>query len=471
MGNKYNLAGGIRLSDQTGITTRADALATFLVNSTFSVLTNDSISCITLVATLNLEPEFSPFRIVRSNGFDKPITKLLLKIFITANQQDWQEIQGRGQYNGVEITSITNFKKEIDIQREIYHKSFLSESSMLEGMCPHIINWHHCTPNGGTVQYFGSLNGLSTDEQEAVNEILNGAADVAGRQISYIAMEFMDGYQVANNFFPENTAYQKLPETASENFLLELLQYEFHRLNTYGYIHGDAHLGNVMINADYDYMLDEDKGRALIIDFGRTVKRPEPYDYTTIDNQLERFRNEQLIAPAFLIDIGKFISLSTRKRNNMHQFFYPQFGNYLQNNGHNNNGTYQEIYEILLGIISEPSGQEVYNILGGATIEIENRPVTVTENNKSNTNQQNTKTPFDDVPFDVFKSNLKAMFDDKANGEIKGELFASKKKGGKRFKTKRNKEKKPRSTKKPRNTKKPRKTKKPRSTKKARKKI
>ena len=64
--NLQQFKGGIRLSDDYARTDPSVALEHFMENSTFDILTNDSISCITLVATLD-DTRTSPFLSVRSN--------------------------------------------------------------------------------------------------------------------------------------------------------------------------------------------------------------------------------------------------------------------------------------------------------------------------------------------------------------------------------------------------------------------
>lgn len=450
------MKGGVRLA--AGYTDRNEALAFFLGNSTFSVLTNNSISCITLV--VSLDPGVSsPYQVLRRNNFDARVDKILLKIFITANQPGWFPIEGRGpfrddapkdpeeedpeeedpeeeepeeedpeeeeepvEYFGIEITSKDMFLNEINIQRDVYRKSFLSEASFLEPMCPHIFNYHHCSQNGSTVQTFSSLNGLNPNEQADLNKILQGGS-IDDNQISFIAMEFMDGYEIASDIlrnYVENEQQDKL------SFFSDMIQYEFQRLNMYKYKHGDAHFGNVMIHPDYDYLYGGQKGRVIIIDFGRTIK-DDNIDTSIVDNDLERFRHEDWGIPSnYLIDIDKFNELDAEKKQSMQQF-YIDFGNYLETNGHQLNG--DRSYQTIRGVIEQiiDSNPEVYNI-GGAS------------------SKSKMKTLFK-TDYKVFKNNLIALFDDKANGELKGELYTPKKKNKGRKRRSRRTKKPPRRTK------------------------
>ena len=100
--------GGVRIASED--MNRNQALSFFLNNSSFSVLTNSSISCITLLVTLN-DGVNSPYRILRPVGFDQQVKKILLKVFITADISDWYTIEGRGNFSGIEVTSKEDFQK------------------------------------------------------------------------------------------------------------------------------------------------------------------------------------------------------------------------------------------------------------------------------------------------------------------------------------------------------------------------
>ena len=461
MPDKRNIRGGVRLA--SGYTDRHAALSFFMNNSTFSVLTNSSISCITLVATLNPDVA-SPYKSFRNVDFNAEVRKILLKVFITANEAGWFPTQtARGGYNGIEITSMNDFLNEINIQREIYRKSFFSKVSFLEPMCPKIINFHHCDTN--TVNKFksGLLNGLSGDEQMKLNEILD--AHTLDRNISFVVMELMEGYKIAADIFKTKDATDKIvPNLASqtEPLLLDLFQYEFQRLNIYGYIHGDAHFGNVMIHPNYNYVYGGPNGRALIIDFGRTIFQGN-IDPNIVNNTLERFRHEPWgISPTYLIDIQKFNQMYQSKFQSM-QGFYNDFGNYLEANGSPLNGdrTYETIRSTLEGIIN--ANPERYYIGGlntgsrnlisavairpqahhtkltpKALISRTRSPAKATAKVPEPVPGEETpaafseskKNPLFETKYKVFRKNLIAVFDDKTNGELKGPLFIQKKKNG-----------------------------------------
>lgn len=275
------IRGGIQLSDDyidAYGTDPLNAIDYFVENSTFEILTNDSISCITLVATLD-EDYATPFLSVRSNTLSADVRKLLLKVFITfpgigpseppiSGKDDpriWKKTYDRGSYKGIEITSFEDFDKEVDIQREIYRKSLIAIDSPLDAICPAIVYVEKDIPLPRDVDgYYPvtdhpilhkllSLNLRKSD----LDDILLYNDPEREQSISIIFMELLDGYKKASELIHYDDETRKfVPENDRQKFYLYAIQYEFRRLNKFGYKHGDAHLGNVMINTRYRYFSD-----------------------------------------------------------------------------------------------------------------------------------------------------------------------------------------------------------------------
>lgn len=259
------IKGGVRLiSSYHG--PREQALIDFIANSTFTFLSNSTISCMAVLANLNAGID-SNFRSCRSNNLDTSVTRMFVKLMlvdITADQTVDFNIHNRVPYRVIQIVSLANFEAEIATQTEIYRRTLMSESSFFDSLCPSIVGT-------GTMAVPLNLNGLSTNQQDQFNEI---QAAVGGNiQLRFIAMEMMDGFMPANTVLPRLTtdfSYDfRLPRTF---YLYKLIQYEFARLNQMGFFHNDAHFGNVMINPDYPYLSNHPDflGRAIIIDFGMT---------------------------------------------------------------------------------------------------------------------------------------------------------------------------------------------------------
>ena len=317
--------GGIRLSDDylhDNGTDPLNAIDYFMENSTLEILTNDSISCITLIATL-YDGFVTPFLSVRSNTLNAEVRKLLLKVFITfpGSESDilddedpriWKEISGRGSYDGIEITSFEKFDEEVEIQQEIYRKSLIAIDSPLDAICPAIVHVEDNIPLPISID--GSepfsrnpiLNKLIKMRDTELDEIILNNDEERKQSISIIFMELLDGYEKAKKLIHYDRGEKKfVPINDRQKFYLYAIQYEFRRLNKLGYKHGDAHLGNVMINTRYRYFSDgiypnDDltvppglglpsserqetpegqnqvlsgiKGRTIILDFGRSSR-------------------------------------------------------------------------------------------------------------------------------------------------------------------------------------------------------
>jgi hypothetical protein len=360
---------------------REAAIYYFLNNSTFSVLTNDSISCITIKSTLNSNIK-SPFKSMRSNDIQLEIRCILLKIFLTVNNHQtnlrWFPIPNRGDYNGIEITPIQTFKNEIKTQMDIYKVSFISESSILDGICPAIIylkeNYDKDDPE---IKKFRNLPGMSKENQLNLDKIMNGIFKhhLDGVRLSIIFMEFMDNFKTAGNYFTYDiNTHQLKIRNDRDIFLLKIIQYEFQRLNRLGYLHNDAHLGNVMINEDYNYFLinpndNKYKGRAIIIDFGRTVKltdndrkRAQAGD-TRIFNQ-ERYIKENMIPSNAIINNTEYNLLRQSRINYINRITSP----YILNTFNIYNRTLHEF-------VGEIVNNNNYILSGGKAILFPNQKI------------------------------------------------------------------------------------------------
>jgi hypothetical protein len=260
------IKGGVRLSG-TYVGTRDQAMIDFLGNSTYTFLSNSTISCMAVLANLNAGIN-SNFKSCRSNNLDAPVRQFFVKLMlvdINAVDTVFYPIPNRIPYNGIEIATLANFEAEIATQREIYRATLTSESSFLDSLCPSIVGTGFMT-----VPF--NLNGLSNDQQAQLNQI---QAAVGGDiQLRFIAMEMMEGFRPANDVLPTlpNGNYDFTLERT--RYLYSIIQYEFARFNGMGFFHGDAHFGNVMINPNYPYFSNDPNylGRAIILDFGRTTR-------------------------------------------------------------------------------------------------------------------------------------------------------------------------------------------------------
>jgi len=277
------MKGGVELKPSWNDRTKTDALTYFLENSMFRILTNNSISCITLIAKLK-DGFDTPFISIDSLNFARDITSILIKV-IPSNEiilrqgynTDWAVIDNRPGYNGIEINSFTTIKREIETQKEIYRKSIISSHSFLDASCPAIIETMNPVSEVYDIKKIFSMKNIIPRDQKpkltefvTIQTILN-AKNSANNQpvnISLIFMEFMEGYNVLGNLL-------KHPRY---NTFVQFALYEIHRLHLFGYFHGDSHFGNIMVNPDIQHYTTTYEPRHLgiikLIDFGRTIELP-----------------------------------------------------------------------------------------------------------------------------------------------------------------------------------------------------
>lgn len=280
--------GGVRTTNNY---TDETAISYFFNNSTFRILGDDSVSCIPILVTLNPDKiSNSPYKIVRTNYVNKSVSQLLIKIFI------WGEKPGiieddkiRNGY--INITTSESITTELNIQQEIYYKSFYDNSTIMEPLCPCIVFANPSKlPNEIKSKVLNIIkNNLierSTDqtEQPRDNEIIERLLHY---EIAFIAMEFMNDYQPLSNF-KNDPKY--------ETYKIMAL-YALDKLHKYGYSHNDFHFQNVMVNPGYRYftndIVNDTKllGRIIIIDFGLADTIPKDVDMN--NNNRIKLLNEE----------------------------------------------------------------------------------------------------------------------------------------------------------------------------------
>lgn len=272
------------------------AIGYFVLNSRFNILTYSSISCITLVATLD-DSFRTPFVNIRQESFNQPVRRLLFKFFVTDNdnhnirsQRDIRmDPRYRQAHEGlVEVTTRRGFREEIRKQIQIYNLSYLdtvSETNPIQcnpmsPLCPSILIAARYVEE---VQCQVIRDRITTvrDMNKFVDFYTRGLA--AGYNISYISMELMEGYITLGEYIsrPMNTINRN-------NIVVKFLMYELDRLHKFGYIHGDIHYENALINPDLYYYCSREQairdastnyqlrdnaqlGHIILLDFGRTT--------------------------------------------------------------------------------------------------------------------------------------------------------------------------------------------------------
>jgi serine/threonine protein kinase len=219
------LNGGIRI---TSSFTPQTAINYFINNSTFSVFSTRGTTSIIILATLN-NGIVSPYKTVRSNEFNLPVNKILLK-FCYANTEN-----------------------EVLIQKEVFYKSFTDEISYFEPICPSVL---YASSNKLKKTLKNQLHHRLVNSLENISDTTS-IHKIFERDVYLIAMELLDNYKPLSDFI-DTPSFQKYRFMAI---------YELHRLHQFGYTHNDFHYENVLINPTYSYF-NQTSGRAILIDFG-----------------------------------------------------------------------------------------------------------------------------------------------------------------------------------------------------------
>ena len=305
------------------------AIHYFLQNSTFSVLTNDSLSCITLLVKLNNHIE-SPFVSFRYSSFNKPIKILLMKLFLVNMNRDFYEIEGRHVYNGIRVTSYFELTKECEIQEDVYRRSFYEGSNLFDPLCPAILGID-------VIDDYENYNGIDFRHLPTSNDrdhnklkfnllkILDGSnvhttKNTDNNKVAVIFMEFMEHFHSANKLIGNEESASLQSQSIFERriqydvFYIYIMQYELQLLTKLGYKHGDSHFGNIMINPKQEYYskmpsilsnmlqqfttlsdieeyLKKYNGRASILDYGLTVPYSVSEHKDILDSNKELYKH------------------------------------------------------------------------------------------------------------------------------------------------------------------------------------
>ena len=284
MVNTRKNRGGLRVTNNYNDDT---AITYYLMNSTFKILTDNNTSCIPLLVTLNNEKtKDTPYRTVRTNYINKPVTQLLMKVFLWGREP--RIIDDKKLRNGI-IHSCTSemIKNEIEIQNDVYRKTFYDNSTLMEPICPCIVYSNSSKLNNETkTNVLNIIQNNLIEREHSTNdtEIIERLFDY---DITFIAMEFMHEY-IPLNQLSHTPKYERYKIFAF---------YELDKLHKKGYLHNDFHFDNVMIHPTYKYFTNDidnktDVGRAIIIDFGLATIIPKDVDLNNIDNRLNFLKKE-----------------------------------------------------------------------------------------------------------------------------------------------------------------------------------
>jgi len=339
--------GGIRLSDEFQ-TKGSDAAFKFFMNNLkqCSILTDSSISCVTFICEINPNVA-SPYTAMRSTNFNIPVNKLLLKLFLHEemkhpssknssqsldhhtsyvyfdarqidsqtqttttnadfednvydnksisinkeinkynNKKEIKDLLKMGKITKKELTPEFVLQNEIDIQQTLYKQSFKDELTPCEPICPCIVHYVFNIEKKKMSLY----ENMSFKFVQKYPGDLNLLKKLFRYKLSFIVMELLEGFETLHDI-----KYNPIYSDEEKRMYISIAAWEFSRLcSSYGVEHNDAHSGNVMINPnDTSYFNNKKvKGRAIIIDFGRstvqkqTTNPKKKYDINDYYNML-----------------------------------------------------------------------------------------------------------------------------------------------------------------------------------------
>jgi len=266
------IEGGVSLTKKWKDAPKQDVLDYFLQNSDFKILTDTSVSCVTYVATLHTDKE-SPFFSIRSDYFQKPVRNMLIKVCIHSSKPDFIK-DFRNENSNKEIETMTSeiIQKEVKIQDALFRKSYIE--NVAEPICPSILFVQDDIFHGENLQdrYYNWIIEKLIERQPEThpnrdNYITNEL--FCFHPLSIIFMEFAEGYFTLFDLWNQlNTQPEGIIRL---NLYLGMAMYELYRLyHKYGIVHGDIHFGNILVNPSYPYLNNQQLGKILLIDFGKS---------------------------------------------------------------------------------------------------------------------------------------------------------------------------------------------------------
>lgn len=251
----------------------------FISNSTFQFLSRGTFG-LTFIATLKPGVE-SPYLHMDINNFNEPVNKILLKIaFIHKDDsRRYDNIELGFAINGSECISThqDNFAKEVNIQTEIYFKTY----RYLQAICPAVLFSSIESIQGDNImEIMEEIDGQQIETKLSCNNLIslmiNNAMDdnvieylleiykhFKDGFIGIIAMEYADGYEPLSRMRLVPGGYER--SLIIKYMLITLL------LET-GYIHSDFNMNNILVNAKDQTFINDFPYRMLLIDFGFVIK-------------------------------------------------------------------------------------------------------------------------------------------------------------------------------------------------------
>jgi hypothetical protein len=186
---------------------------------------------------------------------------------------------------------LTSFTNEAKIQNTAYDRTYELGESVVPG-CIAPAYYDLITYKGVINPLFALLLDKGVDTDNYLENLTLNATVRKVNQFGLILMEFAEGFQTLDKIMA-NPAISSDDKYKAVN----LARASHMALYSKGIIQGDCHKQNVMVNLDYTGFQHGQKGKALIIDFGRaqkldTIIEPSEENYVSIFKHINSVCND-----------------------------------------------------------------------------------------------------------------------------------------------------------------------------------
>jgi hypothetical protein len=178
---------------------------------------------------------------------NRKVTRLLIKIVLLGDKPEYYSINDRRK----RVDSEKGFIREVDVQRYLFKRSLQNGVPI----CPSIMYSAIIQNYSPIFDKFKKIK--SPDYKKLKERIFNGLESAIKKMKSKPKMGII-GMELAENYVPVGDM-----KRITKGVYNEIIK-KFYIMYSYGFIHNDEHMNNIMYNPKTKY--------ALIIDFGRTVK-------------------------------------------------------------------------------------------------------------------------------------------------------------------------------------------------------
>ena len=248
--------GGIRISESP-----KNAFEQFIRNADIRYLSHGSFG-VTVTAVLRPDVNDSPYTSNRIGTYNLPVRRLIIKFALLEPYEDSDETRATAQ---------EKFANEVNIQTDIYLKTM----SYLQPLCPAVVysmiyepeNAVDLGPSAQLPMYPASqLWDMISDIPSQLYPHKNADMDVG-----VIAMEFADGYDTVKNTLKKSSRFNRHFYDKMGGFI-QMVHLLIELAMQTGYVQGDHHGGNILVNPNADNYYKGLRGSWMIIDFGEGQK-------------------------------------------------------------------------------------------------------------------------------------------------------------------------------------------------------